>query len=220
MHVTTFPRCCYYLPQNRTTASKSRNPEFESSFSCFKTWAKLFVCPHYLYPFIYRSNKLRQHYISSDSIHDGKYQMVFKINAHTCALIPVAPMTSYMHNPQGAIVGPACVRCMNTCQLPIFWTDSPYYPSLQNLHLLNIEDHFVFSSKPVKWIIKKSRLTFCPQVVDMRWGIRDEATDDHMTTELCMKEIETCQRLSVGPSFMVGHVTLLSNQMIVPNNQM
>lgn len=27
------------------------------------------------------------------------------------------------------------------------------------------------------------------QVVDMRWGVRDEATDDHMTTELCMREI-------------------------------
>jgi hypothetical protein len=23
----------------------------------------------------------------------------------------------------------------------------------------------------------------------MRWGVRDEATDDHMTTELCMREI-------------------------------
>ncbi|KAL5006956.1 hypothetical protein ScPMuIL_015762 [Solemya velum] len=41
------------------------------------------------------------------------------------------------------------------------------------------------------------------QVVDMRWGVRDEATDDHMTTHLCMKEIENCQRLSVGPNFVV-----------------
>src|SRR5215469_852051 len=41
------------------------------------------------------------------------------------------------------------------------------------------------------------------QVVDMRWGVRDEATDDHMTTELCMKEIENCQRLSTGPNFVV-----------------
>lgn len=38
----------------------------------------------------------------------------------------------------------------------------------------------------------------------MRWGVRDEATDDHMTTELCMKEIENCQRLSMGPNFVVG----------------
>ena len=41
------------------------------------------------------------------------------------------------------------------------------------------------------------------QVVDMRWGVRDEATDDHMTTELCMKEIYACQRLSTGPNFIV-----------------
>ncbi|KAF2895446.1 hypothetical protein ILUMI_10727 [Ignelater luminosus] len=47
-------------------------------------------------------------------------------------------------------------------------------------------------------------MLFCIlQVVDMRWGVRDEATDDHMTTELCMKEIENCQRLSMGPNFVV-----------------
>lgn len=40
------------------------------------------------------------------------------------------------------------------------------------------------------------------QVVDMRWGVRDEATDDHMTTDLCMNEIKNCQRLSVGPNFV------------------
>ena len=40
----------------------------------------------------------------------------------------------------------------------------------------------------------------------MRWGIRDEACDDHKSTELCMKEIESCQRNSVGPNFMVGHL--------------
>ncbi|GBP76051.1 NACHT domain- and WD repeat-containing protein 1 [Eumeta japonica] len=42
------------------------------------------------------------------------------------------------------------------------------------------------------------------QVVDMRWGVRDEATDDHMTTELCMREIKNCQRLSMGPNFVVS----------------
>ncbi|KAI1303164.1 NACHT and WD repeat domain-containing protein 2 [Halotydeus destructor] len=40
------------------------------------------------------------------------------------------------------------------------------------------------------------------QVVDMRWGVRDEATDDHMTTQLCMNELRNCQRLSVGPNFV------------------
>ena len=41
------------------------------------------------------------------------------------------------------------------------------------------------------------------QVVDMRWGVRDEATDDHMGTELCLKELKLCQKLSTGPNFVV-----------------
>jgi hypothetical protein len=48
------------------------------------------------------------------------------------------------------------------------------------------------------------------QVVDMRWGVRDEATDDHMTTELCMREIANCQRLSMGPNFVVSSLTGLA----------
>ena len=41
------------------------------------------------------------------------------------------------------------------------------------------------------------------QVVDMRWGVREEAENDHKTTEICMKEIELCQQLSTGPNFVV-----------------
>lgn len=40
------------------------------------------------------------------------------------------------------------------------------------------------------------------QVVDMRWGVRDESTDDHSTLELCLKELLACQQLSTGPNFM------------------
>lgn len=47
------------------------------------------------------------------------------------------------------------------------------------------------------------RLCHLIQVVDMRWGVRDEATDDHMTTKLCITEIANCQRLSVGANFVV-----------------
>ncbi len=47
------------------------------------------------------------------------------------------------------------------------------------------------------------------QVVDMRWGVRDEATDDHKTTELCMQEIDNCQRVSVGPNFVVNILKIL-----------
>ncbi|XP_046570722.1 uncharacterized protein LOC124278977 [Haliotis rubra] len=46
------------------------------------------------------------------------------------------------------------------------------------------------------------------QVVDMRWGVRDEATDDHMTSELCLLEIDLCMKLSTGPCF----VTFLSHK--------
>ncbi|XP_071144810.1 NACHT and WD repeat domain-containing protein 2-like [Mytilus edulis] len=40
------------------------------------------------------------------------------------------------------------------------------------------------------------------QIVDMRWGIRDEATNDHMTTEICLHELANCQKYSAGPNFM------------------
>ena len=40
------------------------------------------------------------------------------------------------------------------------------------------------------------------QTVDMRWGIRDEAQDDHMTTDICLREIERCKREATGPCFM------------------
>ncbi|XP_060587443.1 NACHT domain- and WD repeat-containing protein 1-like isoform X3 [Ruditapes philippinarum] len=46
------------------------------------------------------------------------------------------------------------------------------------------------------------------QVVDMRWGVRDEAADDHMTTEICLKELEMCKKLSTGPNF----VSLMSHK--------
>ena len=39
------------------------------------------------------------------------------------------------------------------------------------------------------------------QVVDMRWGGRDESTDDHLTTAICLEELDHCKRVSVGPSF-------------------
>ena len=39
------------------------------------------------------------------------------------------------------------------------------------------------------------------QPIDMRWGVRDESTDDHMTTNISLEELENCQSVSVGPSF-------------------
>ncbi|XP_060071031.1 NACHT domain- and WD repeat-containing protein 1-like [Ylistrum balloti] len=46
------------------------------------------------------------------------------------------------------------------------------------------------------------------QVVDMRWGVRDEASDDHTTLDLCMNELRLCQELSTGPNF----ISLLANK--------
>ncbi|XP_063770572.1 NACHT domain- and WD repeat-containing protein 1 [Pseudophryne corroboree] len=52
----------------------------------------------------------------------------------------------------------------------------------------------------VQAFCQKHGLTF--EVVDMRWGVRDYASVDHITTDLCLKEIETCQRTSIGPYFI------------------
>ena len=43
----------------------------------------------------------------------------------------------------------------------------------------------------------------------MRWGVREEATDDHTTLELCLKELKACQEISTGPNFVVSTVVLL-----------
>eukprot|EP01103_Thecamoeba_quadrilineata_P016414 TRINITY_DN5482_c0_g1_i1.p1 TRINITY_DN5482_c0_g1~~TRINITY_DN5482_c0_g1_i1.p1 ORF type:complete len:1835 (+),score=369.73 TRINITY_DN5482_c0_g1_i1:132-5507(+) len=40
------------------------------------------------------------------------------------------------------------------------------------------------------------------QVVDMRWGIRDQSTLDHLTSDLCIREIISCQDTSMGVNFV------------------
>ena len=54
------------------------------------------------------------------------------------------------------------------------------------------------------------------QVVDMRWGVRDESTADHMTTTLCMHEIKACQDLSTGPNFVVRTCQEIQEFLTVP----
>ncbi|KAA0707921.1 NACHT domain- and WD repeat-containing protein 1 [Triplophysa tibetana] len=51
-------------------------------------------------------------------------------------------------------------------------------------------------------------LDLVAEVVDFRWGVRDIITSDHMTAELCIREIESCQKISNGPTF----IALLGNQ--------
>ena len=41
------------------------------------------------------------------------------------------------------------------------------------------------------------------QVKDMCWGVRDAAVDDHVTTEVCLRELRACLKTSTGPSFVV-----------------
>ncbi|XP_075759495.1 NACHT domain- and WD repeat-containing protein 1 [Pelodiscus sinensis] len=40
------------------------------------------------------------------------------------------------------------------------------------------------------------------EVIDLRWGVCDVIDIDHMSTQLCLEEIKSCQELSVGPSFI------------------
>lgn len=56
--------------------------------------------------------------------------------------------------------------------------------------------------------------TFCQkhglmfEVVDLRWGIQHTQATDHMTTELCLEELDRCRKTSLGPTF----VALLGDQ--------
>ena len=40
--------------------------------------------------------------------------------------------------------------------------------------------------------------------MDLRWGIREHSHDDHTIIDFCLKEIERCKKLSIGPSFVVS----------------
>uniref|UniRef100_A0A8C8WFC0 NACHT and WD repeat domain containing 1 n=1 Tax=Panthera leo TaxID=9689 RepID=A0A8C8WFC0_PANLE len=46
------------------------------------------------------------------------------------------------------------------------------------------------------------------EVVDLRWGIRNTEATEHMTTELCLEELDRCRKTSTGPAF----VALLGDQ--------
>ena len=49
-----------------------------------------------------------------------------------------------------------------------------------------------------------------PLVFIQRWGIRDEATREHRTSEICMGEIERCAKAAaeLGPSAVFFLLTL------------
>lgn len=41
------------------------------------------------------------------------------------------------------------------------------------------------------------------QAIDLRWGVRDEAAVDQRTMEICLTEIERCQKTGIKPNFIV-----------------
>jgi NACHT domain- and WD repeat-containing protein len=41
------------------------------------------------------------------------------------------------------------------------------------------------------------------QAIDLRWGVRDEAALDQRTMEICLAEIERCQKTGIKPNFIV-----------------
>lgn len=43
-------------------------------------------------------------------------------------------------------------------------------------------------------------LTF--NTVDLRWGVRNESTDDHMTIDICLGELQRCMSSSTAASFV------------------
>uniref|UniRef100_A0A8D3B2T7 DUF4062 domain-containing protein n=1 Tax=Scophthalmus maximus TaxID=52904 RepID=A0A8D3B2T7_SCOMX len=58
-------------------------------------------------------------------------------------------------------------------------------------------------------------VTFCRslglmfEVVDLRWGIRNVPSGDHESAEIFLQEIQSCERISAGPSFVVSVSTSL-----------
>lgn len=46
------------------------------------------------------------------------------------------------------------------------------------------------------------------QAVDMRWGVQSGARDDHSSADLCIEEIHSSQKLSVGPNFVVSSIVI------------
>ncbi|XP_038950913.1 NACHT domain- and WD repeat-containing protein 1 isoform X1 [Rattus norvegicus] len=58
----------------------------------------------------------------------------------------------------------------------------------------------------VQSFCQKHGLAF--EAVDLRWGIPNTQATDYLTTELCLEELERCQKTSVGPAF----VALLGDQ--------
>lgn len=43
------------------------------------------------------------------------------------------------------------------------------------------------------------------QYSDMRWGIQDDAANDHSTVSMCLQELDHCCRLSLATNCIVSY---------------
>ncbi|XP_063447169.1 NACHT domain- and WD repeat-containing protein 1-like [Mytilus trossulus] len=41
------------------------------------------------------------------------------------------------------------------------------------------------------------------QIVDMRWGVTEDSQIDHSVEKICLLEVENCQKISLGPNFIL-----------------
>ncbi|ESO12419.1 hypothetical protein HELRODRAFT_63361 [Helobdella robusta] len=73
---------------------------------------------------------------------------------------------------------------------------STFSDMIQERNCLMENSYFKLKS----YCLEKYRLEF--QMIDLRWGLREESQDDHTIIEFCIKEIEKCKHLSIGPSFV------------------
>ncbi|CAD5124090.1 DgyrCDS12393 [Dimorphilus gyrociliatus] len=52
----------------------------------------------------------------------------------------------------------------------------------------------------------ESNLDF--NVIDMRWGVTDSATNEHSVTDLCLGEVDACKNASISANFVVGFIKI------------
>jgi hypothetical protein len=63
----------------------------------------------------------------------------------------------------------------------------------------NALQHRVFPRLKARCVARGTRF----QAIDLRWGIRQEASLDHQTLKICLDEIARCQRATPRPNFLV-----------------
>ena len=74
------------------------------------------------------------------------------------------------------------------------------YPKLKDYCKLNYGVDFQVGFL-VTLIKSINCLKLFKKIIDMRWGVPHEASNNHMTTSLSLDEVKNCQNLSLGPNF-------------------